>query len=121
MTVGTGWPLLGRTDTAKSTPASAELVPVLLVLFFDTVTSVKRPTTAEGLITNTLPLPLLVFIPVVTLPMQVQGVLGLPFASTPPQTPVPVGEKAILLAHCCPPVMVPVLLLFSTHAVCPLP
>jgi len=117
--VGFGWPLFGRTDTAKSTPASAELVPVVLVLFFDTVTSVKRPTTAEGLITNTFPLPLLVFIPVVTLPMQLQGGLGLPFLSTPPQFPVP--PKTRLLAHCCPPVMVPVLLLFSTHAVCPLP
>src|SRR5437660_561576 len=46
--------------TAKSTPANAELVAV--VCFELMVTSVNKPMTAEGLTSNTLPLPLLVFI-----------------------------------------------------------
>ena len=46
--------------TAKSTPANAELVAV--VCFELMVTSVNKPMTAEGLTSNTLPLPLFVFI-----------------------------------------------------------
>src|SRR5215472_17563037 len=60
------------TLTVKSTPASAELLTPPTVLPFCcefTVTSVRRPTTAEGLTTNTLPLPLLVLIPATALPM----------------------------------------------------
>src|SRR6266852_6710546 len=69
MTLGWGWPDSGLTVTAKSTPASAELVPMSMLLFFPTVTSVRRPITAEGLTTNTLPLPLFVFIPACRPPM----------------------------------------------------
>src|SRR2546426_11818113 len=52
-----------------STPANAELVPMLTELFFPTLTSVRRPMTAEGLMTKALPLPLLVFIPALRVPM----------------------------------------------------
>lgn len=48
------------TVTAKSTPANAELVEV--VCFELMVASVRRPMTAEGLTSNTLPFPLLVLI-----------------------------------------------------------
>src|SRR5437667_11034519 len=73
MTVGSDWPLSGATVTLKSTPASAELLtePVVEPSCFElTVTSVRRPTTAEGLTTNTLPLPLDVLIPAFAFPMQ---------------------------------------------------
>src|SRR5215469_764684 len=70
---GITWGLPGPvTDTVKSTPASAELLtpPVVAPFWFElTVTSVSRPTTAEGLTTKTLPLPLLVLIPATALPM----------------------------------------------------
>jgi hypothetical protein len=49
------------TVTLKSTPANAELVAVV-PCFELTVTSVRSPITADGLTTNTLPVPLLVLI-----------------------------------------------------------
>jgi hypothetical protein len=51
------------TVTRKSIPASAELFTLLPDCLELTVTSVRRPITAEGRMSNTLPLPLLVFIP----------------------------------------------------------
>jgi hypothetical protein len=53
--------------TEKSTPANEELLAV--VCFELMVASVSRPMTAEGLTTNTLPLPLFVFIATLVLPM----------------------------------------------------
>src|SRR5262249_22619330 len=70
VTHGAGAPDGGVTCTSKSTPAKAELVPTLMVLLFCTVTFVSRPITAEGLMTNTLPLPLLVFMPALMVPPQ---------------------------------------------------
>src|SRR5207244_1890177 len=59
-----GWPLNGVTVTWKSTPAceevEAEACFELMVAF------VRRPTTADGLTTNTLPLPLDVLIVVLS-------------------------------------------------------
>src|SRR5262245_34294943 len=81
MTLAWGWLDSDLTSTLKSTPASAELVPMLTVLFFPTETSVRSPITAEGLIRKTLPLPLLVFIPALRKPAH------LPL-ETFPQTPV---------------------------------
>src|SRR5258708_40290821 len=66
--LGAGAPGGGVTFTSKSTPANAELLPILTVLLFCTLTSVRRPITAEGLMTNTLPAPLLVFIPALRVP-----------------------------------------------------
>src|SRR5216684_133379 len=63
-------PLGSVAFTSKSTPAYAELVPTLMVEFFCTVTSVRRPITAEGSTTNTFPLPLLVLIPALRVPAQ---------------------------------------------------
>ena len=75
---GAAWPLSGVTVTLKSTPASAELLEMPVELWFLEliVTSVRRPMTAEGRITNTLPLPLLVFRPAFALPMQVPDDAG---------------------------------------------
>src|SRR5215813_1387371 len=134
---GAAWPLSGLTLTRKSTPASAEPLEMPLLLWFLElmVTSVKRPMTAEGLMTNTLPLPLLVLIPALALPMQS------PCDAGSWQVPVPVPPVGLLQVapellpkslkqsasvvhekatpavedteHCCPPVMEP--LLISTH------
>jgi hypothetical protein len=64
-----------------------------VVRLFYRLTSVKRPITADGLTRNTLPLPLLVFIPALKLPVH-------PPVHTPPvqvcpgaQSPLPVHEK----------------------------
>jgi hypothetical protein len=110
MTVGEAWPDCGITVTWKFAPASAELLtaPVLLPFWFElTVTSVRRPITAEGLTTNTLPLPLEVLIPAMALPMHgwlvVLHVL------------VPSGLSVQLYSHCIPPLMLP--LESITHAV----
>ena len=66
------WFPCGETDTWKSIPASAELLvePLVVICLELTVTSVSSPITAEGLMTNTLPLPLLVLIPAFALPIQ---------------------------------------------------
>src|SRR5215510_11445762 len=48
----------GLTATLKSTPASAELVPMDPALLLLRLTSVRRPITADGRMTNTLPFPL---------------------------------------------------------------
>jgi len=70
VTQGVGWPPIPLAVTEKSTPAYAELVPTSIVLFFCRLTSVRRPTTAEGLTTNTLPKPLLVFMAAPRVPEQ---------------------------------------------------
>jgi hypothetical protein len=61
------------------------------VPFFPTVTSVRRPITAEGLTTNTLPLPLLVLIPAERLPAHA------PFRTTPhiPVVPPLTGKMQV--------------------------
>src|SRR2546425_6773814 len=93
LTTGPTCPAVGSTSTLTSTPASAELVWVVLVM----VTSVRRPMTIEGRMTNTLPLPLLVFIPAAKLPTQ-----------------SPVCAVHPVLSQVCwqiwPPVIVPLLL-----------
>jgi hypothetical protein len=68
--VFTGFPFGSVTPTEKSTPASAELVPTSSVAFFCRLTSVRRPMTAEGSMTNTLPAPLLVLIAALNVPAQ---------------------------------------------------
>jgi hypothetical protein len=112
--LGLPCPLSGVTVTQKFAPARAELLtaPVLLPDCFElTLTSVRRPTTAEGRTTNTLPLPLDVLIPAMAFPMQIPvdwvHVL-LPLAST-----------LQLIWQVCPPVMLPPLSI--THAVVPPP
>ena len=112
--MGACWPLCGATVTLKSTPASAELLtePVAELTCFElTVTSVRRPTTAEGLTTNTLPLPLDVLIPAIAFPMQVPV--------CPVHVLLPPASIVQSTWHCTPPVMLP--LLSSTHAVVPPP
>jgi hypothetical protein len=71
--------------TEKSTPANAELLAV--VCFELTVTSVRRPITADGLTTNTLPFPLFVFIATLVLPMHDAD-------AVPEQMPV-LGQKPL--------------------------
>src|SRR4029077_11698375 len=66
ITTGAAWPLSGVAVTLNSTPACEELETVVPACFELIVTSVRRPTTAEGVTTNTLPLPLDVFIVVLT-------------------------------------------------------
>src|ERR1043165_2613206 len=97
MMLGWAWPDSGVPTTLKSTPASAELVPMLMVLLFDTLTLVSRPTTAEGLMRNTLPLPLLVFIPAEMDPAH------FPLLTTPHKPDVaPVGIMQVwpAVVHC---------------------
>jgi len=143
--------------TCISTPARAELLtePLTGLICLElTVTSVSRPTTAEGLTTNTLSLPLLVLIVTLALPTQfaphaapLQVTLHVPeFAqkpaitlqepTAPPQSasdlqavaPVqvsPAVQSAVTVheplddtgPHATPPLIVPVLSLFNTHAV----
>src|SRR5215469_8437220 len=91
------WPFMPVATTLKSTPANAELVPTESVAFFCRLTSVRRPITAEGRTTNTLPLPLFVFIALLRLP-----------------THPPVHTPAL---HVVPPVIVP--LEFNTQCVVP--
>src|SRR5215831_506200 len=74
-------------DTEKSTPAIAELVPTEIVAFFCRLTSVRRPITAEGLTTNTLPLPLFVLMALLRLPTQ-------PPVHTPLLQDCPVAQSA---------------------------
>src|SRR5215510_3418428 len=92
----------GFTSTLKSTPASAELVPMDPVLFLVRLTSVRRPITADGRMTNTLPLPLLVLMPAARLPTH----KPLPWPS-PEHATVPSGWRVQLLSQICPPVMPP--------------
>ena len=131
--------------TEKSTPANAELVAGW-VCFELAVTSVRSPMTAEGLTTNTFPVPLEVFIVTLVLPMQVLVVVPEQkpeFSQTPSIVsqvpPVPhsafvvqavcpeqvaglvqlaVVVQAVEAAHCTPPLIEPLLPL-STHAVGP--
>src|SRR5215510_4201575 len=96
------------TFTSKSTPASAELVPTLMVAFLCTVTSVRRPITAEGRMTNTFPAPLFVLIPAERLPAQ----------SVAPGTIVhPLASQTELWEQVAPPVIEP--FWFSTQWVLP--
>src|SRR5437867_1003526 len=110
MTLGAAWPEFGETVTLKFTPASAELLtppradPACFEL---TVTSVRRPITAEGLTTNTLPLPLDVLIPAARCPTQVP-VVGVHVLT-------PEASILQLITHCSPPEILPLLL--SVHAV----
>src|SRR5215468_1607972 len=96
---GSGAPDGGVTWTSRSTPAKAELVPTLMVLLFCTVTFVSRPITAEGLMTNTLPLPLLVFMPALMVPPQT------PEAGIGTHVPL---EQSVPAEHVAPPVIAPV-------------
>src|SRR5579864_7799922 len=97
----------------KSTPASAELVPTLTVLLFCRLTSVKRPTTAEGRMSNTLPAPLLVLIPTANPPAHKL----LPWPS-PVHVITPVLGSAVQFSwQVCPPVIEP--LEFRTQWVLP--
>jgi hypothetical protein len=70
----------------------------LTVLLLCTVTFVSSPITAEGRITNTLPLPLLVFMPALIVPPQV------PEAGMGTHVPVEQSEPAEQVA---PPVIAP--------------
>src|SRR5437879_12881825 len=92
----------GLIETLKSTPASAELVPMSVVLLFCRLTSVRRPTTAEGRKTNTLPLPLFVLIPTENPPTH----KPLPLPS-PEQAIVPSGWTVQFCWQICPPVIEP--------------
>src|SRR5215831_19831931 len=92
----------GLTSTLKSTPASAELVPMDVVLFLTRLTSVRRPITADGRMTNTLPLPLLVLMPTPNPPTHKL----LPWPA-PVHATVPSGWRVQLFSQICPPVMLP--------------
>src|SRR5215467_912867 len=92
----------GFTSMLKSTPASAELLPTDAVLFFARLTSVRRPITADGRMTNTLPLPLLVLMPTPNPPMH----KPLPWPS-PVHTTEPSGWSVQVSWQVCPPVMLP--------------
>src|SRR5215467_2573822 len=92
----------GLTSTLKSTPASAELVPMSATLFLARLTSVRRPTTADGRMTNTLPLPLLVLMPAAKPPAH--KLLPLP---SPRHAIVPSGLRVQFCWQICPPVMLP--------------
>ena len=90
----------GLTSTLKFTPASAELVPVKGVVLVVRLTSVRRPITADGRMTNTLPLPLLVLMPTLNPPTH----KSLPW---PVHATVPSGWRAQLLSQSCPPMIWP--------------
>src|SRR6516164_7599348 len=94
------WAGAGLTATLKSTPASAELEPVKGVVLVERLTSVRRPITADGRMTNTLPLPLFVLMPAARLPTHK------PFP-WPEHVTVPSGWRAQLLSQICPPVIWP--------------
>lgn len=96
--VGLAPPPTGVTATDTSTPASAELDPMNVLVpaalcLPPMVASVRRPITAEGLMTNTFPLPPDVFIPAEKPPMH-----ALSWVS--PQTPFaqvwPVKQSELL-------------------------
>src|SRR5215813_4767337 len=94
----------GLTATLKSTPASAELVPAEEVVFLEErVTSVRRPITADGRMTNTLPLPLLVLMPTLNPPTHKPGPWPSPVQSIAPV----VVLRVQFWWHCCPPSMLP--------------
>src|SRR5262245_55283242 len=139
------WPLMPVATTLKSTPANAQLVPPGSVACFCSLTSVRRPITAEGRTTNTLPLPLFVFIALLRLPthppvhtpaLQVcpvaqsalvehvlshmpKPVAGLMFAqiSAPPRAAQSAAVAQVPALHVVPPVIVP--LEFNTQCVVP--
>src|SRR5947209_11984572 len=90
----------GLTSTLKFTPARAELVPVKGVVLVVRLTSVRRPITADGRMTNTLPLPLLVLMPTLNPPTH----KSLPW---PVHATVPSGWRAQLLSQSCPPMIWP--------------
>src|SRR2546428_10994950 len=97
------WAGAGLTSTLKSTPASAELVPTEARLVLVRLTSVRRPITADGRMTNTLPAPLLVLMPALNPPAHKR----LPWPS-PAQLTVPVvGSRGQFSSQICPPVIVP--------------
>src|SRR5215510_389289 len=96
------WAGAGLTATLKSTPASAELVPIEVVLFLVRLTSVRRPTTADGRMTNTLPLPLLVLMPTPNPPTHT----SFPWPS-PVHATVPSGWRVQVSWQICPPEMLP--------------
>src|SRR5262245_6715390 len=102
----------GLTSTLKSTPASAAPVPMEMVLFLTRLTSVRRPTTADGRMTNTLPLPLLVLMPAAKPPTH----KPLPGPS-PTHEIEPSGLSVQFRSQICPPVMLP--LEFRTQWVVP--
>src|SRR5260370_2972121 len=114
MTVGLGWPLCGTAVTVKSGPDRAELLtaPVVAPFWFELrLTSVRRPMTAEGLTTNTLPAPLDVLIPATACPPHV------PEAGVHVLLP----EESIVqfIWHTSPPEMLPFLSI--VHEVGPVP
>jgi hypothetical protein len=111
VTLGAAAPGGGVTFTSKSTPAYAELVPISMLVFFCRLTSVRRPITAEGLTTNTLPLPLLVFIPALRVPAQT-------FPLVSGMGVHPLAEQSVPDEQIAPPVIAPVPL-FSTQWVLP--
>src|SRR5215470_15130478 len=97
------WAGAGLTVMLKSTPASAELLPAEAEVFLLLrLTSVRRPTTADGRMTNTLPLPLLVLMPTPNPPMH----KPLPWPS-PVHTTEPSGWSVQVSWQVCPPVMLP--------------
>src|SRR5215467_13624105 len=96
------WAGAGLTSTLKSTPASAELVPTEVVLVLARLTSVRRPITADGRMTNTLPLPLLVLMPTLNPPTHRSLPWPLPVHAT-----VPSGWRVQFSWQICPPVMLP--------------
>src|SRR5262249_1759097 len=97
------WAGAGLTVTLKSTPASAELVPAEEEVFLELrLTSVRRPITADGRMTNTLPLPLLVLMPTPNPPTH----KPLPWPS-PVHWTVPSGWRVQFSWQICPPVMLP--------------
>src|SRR5262249_18781354 len=99
MTSGVPGPV---TDTEKFTPARAELLTAPLPLpdcFELTVTSVRRPMTAEGLTTNTLPFPLEVLIPATAMPA--------PCRDGARQVLLPLAWMAQLDTHENPPLTLP--------------
>src|ERR1043166_6452671 len=93
------WAGAGLTSTLKSTPASAELVPTEARLVLVRLTSVRRPITADGRMTNTLPAPLLVLMPTLNPPTHVP--------STPVHATVPSGWRVQLFWQISPPWMLP--------------
>src|SRR5215472_8669559 len=107
------WAGAGLTVMLKSTPASAELLPAEAEVFLELrLTSVRRPITADGRMTNTLPLPLLVLMPTPNPPTHKL----LPWPA-PVHATVPSGWRVQLFSQICPPVMLP--LEFRTQCVVP--
>src|SRR5437773_11763451 len=96
------WAGAGLTSTLKSTPASAELVPTEARLVLVRLTSVRRPITADGRMTNTLPAPLLVLMPTLNPPTH----KPLPCPS-PAQLTEPACWRVQYCSQDCPAVMVP--------------